>query len=77
MTAVSLVEFRKNAGSILGRVRRGQSLVLTVRGKPVARIEPVRQDIPAGDPLYRLAERAVDDAPALSNADMDRLVYEN
>ncbi|MDY0145110.1 MAG: type II toxin-antitoxin system prevent-host-death family antitoxin [Kiritimatiellia bacterium] len=76
MTVVSLVEFRKNASRILGQVRRGQSLLLTVRGKPVARIEPVRQDISTNDPLYLLAERAVQDDPALSNAEMDRLIYE-
>ena len=76
MTAISLVQFRKDAGGILNRVRQGQSMLLTVRGKPVARLEPIDQKAPADDPLYRLAERAVSDGANLSNAQIDRLLYE-
>jgi len=76
LNAVSLVEFRKNAGGLLKRVKRGQSLLLTVRGKAVARLAPVEVPISEEDPLYRLAELATDDGKTLSNRDMDRLVYE-
>jgi prevent-host-death family protein len=77
METVSLVDFRKNAAKILGRLRQGHSLVLTSRGHPVARLEPVpvekaRED----DPLYRLFEVAADEGGGvLSNAEMDRLIY--
>ncbi len=75
MTAVSLVQFRKDADGVLRRVRRGQSLLLTIRGKPVARLEPVSHKPPADDPLYRLADMALSDGTNLANADMDRLIY--
>ncbi|MBP7829954.1 MAG: type II toxin-antitoxin system prevent-host-death family antitoxin [Kiritimatiellae bacterium] len=75
MTAVSLLEFRKDAGGVLNRVRRGQSLLLTVRGKPVARLEPVKRKAGPEDPLYRLADLAAEDGVSLSNAEMDRGIY--
>ena len=76
MTAVSLVQFRRNAEGVLRRVQRGQSFVLTVRGKPVARLEPVTTRPPKDDPLYRLGQLAVSGGKSLSNRDMDRLIYE-
>ena len=76
MTAVSLLQFRRNAEGVLRRVQRGQSLVLTVRGKPVARLEPIATKPSADDPLYRLGQLAVGNGKSLSNRDMDRLIYE-
>ena len=76
MNAVSLVEFRTNAGGLLRRVQQGQTLRLTVRGQPVARLAPVDTPIPADDPLYRLSKLAIDDEAALSNRAIDRIVYE-
>jgi antitoxin (DNA-binding transcriptional repressor) of toxin-antitoxin stability system len=42
MTVVSTLEFRKNAKVILGRILQGQRVVLTYRGKAVARLDPIR-----------------------------------
>ena len=76
MTAVSLLQFRRNADGILHRVQHGQSLVLTVRGKPVARLEPIATLPSKDDPFYRLGRLAEDGGKSLSNRDMDRLIYE-
>ena len=76
MMAVSLLQFRRNAEGVLRRVQRGQSLVLTVRGKPVARLEPVTTTPSEDDPLYCLGQLAVSGGKSLSNRDMDRLIYE-
>jgi len=76
MRTVSLVEFRKNAARVLGRVRRGESLVLTSRGRPAARLEPIAErDVAPEDPIYGLAGLAGEGGESLSNRDMDRLIY--
>ena len=76
MKAVTLVEFRKDAAKILRRIRQGESLVLTSRGQPVVRLEPVREKTArADDPLYHLFEIAVEGGEPLSNEEMDGLIY--
>ncbi len=76
MKRVTLVEFRRNAGKILRRVQGGESMILTSRGKPMVRLEPIA---PAaadpGDPIYHLSEIAMKDGKSLSNREIDRAVY--
>ena len=75
MKEVTLVEFRRNAEGILKRLGRGERLLLTRRGRPVARLEPVSGPTPGPeDPIYSLADLAQDGAP-VSNRDMDRTIY--
>jgi prevent-host-death family protein len=40
---VSVREFKLHLGQYLARVRAGASLIVTARGKAVARVEPVQQ----------------------------------
>jgi antitoxin (DNA-binding transcriptional repressor) of toxin-antitoxin stability system len=76
MKAVSMLDFRKRADSVLRQIGKGQSFVLTYRGKPVARLEPFRREaIDAEDPIYRLAELASDAAGPLTNAQIDQILY--
>ena len=76
MTSVSMVEFRRDAEGVLRRVGRGERLILTYRGRPVARLEPYAQSIaPADDPIYRLTELSVEEGESLSNEEMDAIVY--
>ncbi len=76
MRRVSLVEFRRNAGSILRRVQRGERLILTSRGRPVVRLEPIRDAAPVrDDPVYRLADLADERSSSMSNRAMDRAIY--
>ena len=74
-----MLELRRDARRALAAVRRGERLLLTYRGKPVARLEPVtpRAQRPNDDdPLLRLEEYSVDGpGGALPNAEIDRTVY--
>jgi prevent-host-death family protein len=76
MKTVSMLEFRRQANRIIAQVRKGQRILLTYRGKPVARLEPIRNDtVAADDPIYSLCDLAVAEGESLSNADIDRIVY--
>lgn len=76
MQTISLLEFRKNAQATLQKVSAGQSVVLTRRGRAVARLEPVNPEarIPDDDLLYTLADHAIEGG-SLTNAAMDHEVY--
>ena len=72
-------EFRRDARRALDAVRRGERFLLTYRGRPIARLEPVPAT-PVGrledDPLMRVDDFAVDGPGGrVSNAEMDRIVY--
>jgi len=75
MTRVSMVEFRRNSAQTLQRVSKGQRLVLTLRGKPVARLEPIQAKARRQDPFYRLADLADATGKSLTNAEIDRILY--
>jgi prevent-host-death family protein len=76
MKTVSMLELRQRADQIIGRVRRGERFLLTYRGKPVAKLEPVQDTaIAADDPFYRLADLAADKGKSLTNREMDELIY--
>jgi len=76
---VTILEFRKNAGTILRRVGSGERFVLSHRGRPVARIEPIEKPMannPAQDPFLTIGDRAV---PSLKgrtrHTEIDRILY--
>ncbi len=75
-----MLEFRRNARRVLDAVRRGERVLLTYRGKAVARLEPVRPEsraVPEDDPLRRIDDFAVaGPGGPLTNAEIDRLAYE-
>ena len=76
MKTVTMLEFRRNALEIIRRTQRGQRILLTYRGKPVARLEPIHADrVREDDPIYGLPELADSDAGSLSNRDIDGFVY--
>jgi antitoxin (DNA-binding transcriptional repressor) of toxin-antitoxin stability system len=71
-----MLQFRQNSEAILRRLRRGERMVLTYRGQPVARLEPVRDALPdPEDPAYRLFEFADADGESLTNREIDDIVY--
>ena len=75
MKSVSMLDFRRNAEAVIARVQRGQSIVLTYRGKPVARLEPVARDISPDDPFYRIHELADARGKSLTNKQIDETLY--
>jgi len=75
MKRVSMLDLRRDAEGIIARVQKGERLVLTRRGKPVARLEPIAGERPDGDdPFYALAELA-GPGESLTNAQIDQAVY--
>lgn len=78
MKTVTMLEFRRNAQSIIRRAMRGQRTLLTYRGRPVLRLEPVDagEEPDEDDPFYSLGMLADSKGKALSNEQMDRIVYE-
>lgn len=61
MKTVSMLDFRRNAAGILKRLARGESLILSHRGKPAARLEPLEtgpRPLPPDDPFVTIASRA-------------------
>ncbi len=79
MKIVTMLEFRQNAEGVLRRVARGERLVLSHRGKPAARLEPleqtVRNDV-ENDPFLSVRRRATASPKGKTrHADIDRFVY--
>lgn len=77
MKKVSVLEFRKNAKKIIRWARQGQRMIMTYRGRPVCRLEPLRDEIPGDDdPFYKLDRLADSKSKNISNQEIDRIVYE-
>ncbi len=79
MKTVTMLEFRKNAEGILRRLGRGERFVLSHRGHPAARLEPItaaRVSDPATDPFLTIGRRAVASPKGRTrHANIDRIVY--
>lgn len=56
MVEVATRELRNNTADVLRRVENGESVVITVRGKPVADLVPHRGDEPRWMPREELVE---------------------
>jgi prevent-host-death family protein len=79
MKTVTMVQFRRNAGGVLRRVAKGERFVLSHRGKPAARLEPLRPSGAEGgldDPFLGVARR-VRPSPQgkTKHEDFDRILY--
>jgi prevent-host-death family protein len=73
---ISMLDFRNNAEKIIAQVQKGQRMVLTRRGKPVARLEPITKETPNGDdPFYSLNELSDPAGESLTNAQIDDILY--
>ena len=76
MKSVSLLEFRQKAQAVLSYVQKGRGVLLTCRGKPVARLEPVvSRSASQADPFYSLDQLADDRGEPVTNDEIDRVVY--
>jgi prevent-host-death family protein len=75
MKSVSMLDFRKHADKIIAQVQKGQRLILTFRGKPVARLEPIQPtSVPDDDPFYTLPQLS-DHGESLTNKQIDDILY--
>jgi prevent-host-death family protein len=76
MKTITMLDLRQRAEEIIAQVQKGQRLILTRRGKPVARLEPfVPPSVTGDDPFYAIDELAVEGGEPLSNRQIDEIVY--
>lgn len=76
MKTVSLLEFRKNAQKVIQSARQGQRMIMTYRGKPVCRLEPILDhDVNENDPFYNIDRLADKKGKNLSNREIDGILY--
>ncbi len=77
MKKISMLDFRLHAERIIAQVQKGQRMILTRRGKPVARLEPIVDGTPdSEDPFYSLTDLA-EAGDSLTNAQIDESLYGN
>jgi prevent-host-death family protein len=74
--SISTHEMRFQFGRVLQAAKAGRSLTLTYRGKPLARIVPLKPhaELSPDDSVFRLHELAEPLGP-LTNAEMDAAIY--
>ena len=79
MKTVTMLEFRQDAEGVLRRVAKGERLILSHRGKPAARIEPLAPNIaadPAADLFLGIAGRATRSPKGPTrHGEIDRIIY--
>ncbi|MDD2709372.1 MAG: type II toxin-antitoxin system prevent-host-death family antitoxin [Verrucomicrobiae bacterium] len=77
MKTISMVDFRLKTEEAIAELRRGESLLLTYRGKPLANIVPVEdtRKVQVDDSFYRFYEKAESGLPAMSNEEIDKVIY--
>ena len=75
MKTVSMLDFRQDAERIIAQLQKGERMILTRRGKPVARLEPIlHEQVEEDDPFYALTQLAVP-GESLTNEQIDGIVY--
>jgi prevent-host-death family protein len=79
MNTITMLEFRRNALGVLRGVARGERLLLSHRGKPAARLEPVTARPSAqskNDPFLTVSSRATASPRGKTNHRIiDRILY--
>ncbi len=79
MKTVTMLEFRQDAEGILRRIAKGERFVLSHRGRPAARLEPLATAaLPdaANDPFFSIARRATPSPKGKTrHQDIDRILY--
>jgi len=78
MDRVSILQFRRQAEATIPQVQQGKRFIVTYRGKPVMRLEPIREpQVGADDPFYSLDQLAVSGGEALTNEEIDQIIYQD
>ena len=79
MKTITMLELRQNAQSVLRRIAKGERLLLSHRGKPAARLEPLvtaPYDVLSNDTFLTIGSRATASPKGKTrHADIDRIVY--
>ena len=79
MKTISMLELRQRAQAMIRGLDRGESYMLTYRGRAVGEITPFQKDTQPSpkDPIYQLGELAGNSKGKkhLSNEEADKLIY--
>ena len=79
MKTVTMLAFRRSAKEILRRIGRGERFILSHRGRPAARLEPLAASAPkngANDPFLTIGIRAVPSTKGKTDhTSIDRILY--
>jgi len=79
MKTVTMLQFRQDAEGVLRRVAKGERFVISHRGKPAARLEPLTapsSSDPANDPFLGIARRAKPSPKGKTkHQDIDQILY--
>ena len=77
MKQISMLEFRKNAEKIIQWAKQGKRMIMTYRGQPVMRLEPIIDEvIGEDDPFLQLDGIVEGKKENLSNNEMDKIIYD-
>jgi prevent-host-death family protein len=77
MEKVTVLEFRRDAEAVIRKVRQGKRLIMTYRGEPVMRLEPIQASAPdSDDPFYQISKLATNKGQPLTNEEIDQIVYD-
>jgi antitoxin (DNA-binding transcriptional repressor) of toxin-antitoxin stability system len=76
MKTITMLYSRLHAEQIIAQVQKGQRMILTRRGKPVARLEPIMpKTLDVDDPFYSLDKLSSESGESLSNFHIDDILY--
>ena len=79
MNTVTMLRFRRNAAEILRRIANGERFILSHRGQPAARLEPIAQNPPpdpAKDLFLTISHRARRSPKGKTrHQDIDKILY--
>jgi prevent-host-death family protein len=76
MKTITMLDFRLHAEQIIAQVQKGQRMILTRRGKPVARLEPMSPEtVDSADPFYSLDKLSAAAGESLNNSQIDDILY--
>jgi prevent-host-death family protein len=73
-----MLQFRRDAEGILRRVAKGERFVLSHRGRPAARLEPLAASVAhaAEDPFLTIGQRALPSPKGQTkHEDIDQIIY--
>jgi prevent-host-death family protein len=73
---ITMLDLRERAEEVVNAVQKGRRMILTYRGRPVMRLEPILDA--AADPddaFYRLSELAAPGGRSLRSEEIDAVVY--
>ena len=79
MKTITMLELRQNAQSVLRRIAKGERLLLSHRGKPAARLEPLAtasNNVRSNDSFLTIGSRATASPKGKTrHANIDRILY--